>query len=204
MEVVCREVIRGTRTLLSEYNLGVSSWPRLTKMVQMVINQSPSPKLGNNITPLAEFTKQKPENPLTYLFTQQGEAEAVKTLTMVKALQLMHHEAIVNSIDSMYRKVASTANARREEQTRRYNKSTNLRSINFEVGDYVLVGCPKPQKVNKLTVMWSGTAKAIKFILSLVAQTEDLLSGKLREIHVSRMKFTTVHSSTSMKTSPTT
>ena len=189
VEVVCREVIRGTRALLSEYNLGVSSWPRLTKMVQMVINQSPSPKLGNNITPLTAFTQQKPENPLTYLFTQQGEAEAVKTLTMVKARQLMHHEAIAKSISSMHRKVAATANARREEQTRRHNKSTNVRSINFEVGDYVLVGCPQPQKVNKLTVMWSGPAKVTKFISPLVAQTEDLLSGKLREIHVSRMKF---------------
>ena len=37
--------------------------------------------------------------------------------------------------------------------------------------------------------MWSGPAKVTKFISPLVAQTEDLLSGKLREIHVSRMKF---------------
>ena len=158
-------------------------------MVQMVINQPPSPKLRNNITPLTAFTQQKPENPLTYLFTQQEEAEAVKTLTMVKARQLMHHEAIAKSISSMHRKVAATANARREEQTRRHNKSTNVRSINFDVGDYVLVGCPQPQKVNKLTVTWSGPAKVIKFIPPLVAQTEDLLSGTLREIHVSRMKF---------------
>ena len=99
----------------------------------MVINQSPSPKLGNNITPLTSFTQQKPEKPLTYLFTQQGEAEAVKTLTMVNARQIMHHEAIAKSIGSMHRKVAANENARRKEQTRRHNKSTNVRSINFEL-----------------------------------------------------------------------
>ena len=65
------------------------------------------------------------------MFTQQGEAKAVKTLPMVKARQLMLYEAIAQPIDSMHRKVTASANARKEEQTRRNNKSTNVQSMNF-------------------------------------------------------------------------
>lgn len=49
----------------------------------------------------------------------------------------------------MHRKITATASARKEEQTERHSKCTNVQSINFEDGDYVLVRCPQPQKVCK-------------------------------------------------------
>ena len=96
------------------------------KTAKMAINQTPSPKMADKTIPLAAFTQQKHEKPLTHMFTQQGEAKAVNTLTMVMARKLMLYEAIAQPIDSMHRKVTASANARRVEQTRRRNNSTHV------------------------------------------------------------------------------
>ena len=66
---------------------------------------------------------------------------------------------------------------------------TNVTAINFDIGDFVLIGCPQPQKVNKLTVTCTGPARVLGFTTPLVAKIQNLVDGKLRDIHVSRLKF---------------
>ena len=108
---------------------------------------------------------------------------------MVKAAQLIEHERIHNAIEKMHRDVAKASSAKRAAQIERHNKATNVRSVNFDVGDFVLIGCPQPQKVNKLSVTWSGPARVMKFITPLVASVQNLVDRKVRDIHVSRLRF---------------
>ena len=43
--------------------------------------------------------------------------------------------------------------------------------------------------MNKLTVTWSGPARVLRFTTPLVAKIQNLVDGKVRDIHVSRLKF---------------
>ena len=91
--------------------------------------------------------------------------------------------------DDMNRRVYTASQAKRAAEIARHNKATNVTAINFDAGDFVLIGCPQPQKVNKLTVTWTGPARGLGFTTPLVAKTQNLVDGKVKDIHVSRLKF---------------
>jgi transposase InsO family protein len=63
VERACREVLRATRALLSEFQLRPNQWPDVARIVQSIINNSPSPQRGN-IAPITAFTGRKPDSPL--------------------------------------------------------------------------------------------------------------------------------------------
>ena len=189
VEVVCREVLRVARALLSEYQLGGAEWPRSLHTIQRVLNHSPSPKLGSVTAPITAFTMQQPDNTLNFLVDEVSEATTIKTLTMVKARQLMQLHTLQDAMDSMHKSVVLTATKARADAVARHNAQTNVQSTNFTVGDYVLVGCPQPHKQNKLAVTWTGPARVLKLITPLVAQVQDLTTGRTKEIHASRLKF---------------
>lgn len=192
VEVVCREVLRAFKALLSEFALGFASWPRIAKPVQMILIQSPSPKLGKDIAPITAFTQQLPEHPLTYLLKVEGKQTTVSTLSMAKACQLMEHEKVQSAMQQMHRTITNNSKKRRQKAVDLHNSRTNVQKINFCEGDYVLIGCPQPnKKSHKLTVTWSGPARVVGFASPSVARVEDLLNNKVREIHVSRLKFYT-------------
>lgn len=46
VERLCKEILRITKALLSEWKLPVTQWPSLTESIQKIINHSPSKKLG--------------------------------------------------------------------------------------------------------------------------------------------------------------
>lgn len=89
----------------------------------------------------------------------------------------------------MHKSVTLTANLARADTIARHNAKTNVQQINFTPGDFVLVGCPQPQKQSKLAVTWTGPARVTQLTSPLVAQVQDLTTGKVKEIHASRLKF---------------
>ena len=93
-----------------------------------------------------------------------------KTLSLVKAAQLIEFEKIHDTIQEMHRLVSAASQAKRAAKIGRHNKAPNVTAINFDVGDFVLTGCPQPQKVNKLTVTWAGPARVLGFTTPLVAK----------------------------------
>ena len=189
VEVVCRETIRACRALLSESKLGPKVWPKFTNTIQSVLNNSITDKLGKNIAPITAFTMLPPMNPLAELFPATLQSTEVKTLTLARAAQLIEFEKIHDAINNMHRRVSTASQAKRAAEIARHNKATNITAINFDAGDFVLIGCPQPQKVNKLTVTWTGPARVLGFTTPLVAKTQNLVDGKVKDIHVSRLKF---------------
>ena len=159
VEVVCRETIRACRALLSESKLGPKVWPKFTNTIQSVLNNSITDKLGKNIAPITAFTILPPMNPLAELFPAALQSTEVKTLTLAKAAQLIDFEKIHDAINNMHRRVSTASQAKRAAEIARHNKETHITAINFDAGDFVLIGSPQPQKVNKLTVTWTGPAR---------------------------------------------
>ena len=93
---------------------------------------------------------QQPDNTLNFLVDEVSEATTIKTLTMVKARQLMQLHTLQDAMDSMHKSVVLTATKARADAVARHNAQTNVQSTNFTVGDYVLVGCPNPTSKTNL------------------------------------------------------
>ena len=75
----------------------------------------------------------------------------LKTLSLAKAAQLIEFEKMRDAIHEMHRSVSAASQENRAAEIERHNKATNSTAINFDVGDFVLIRCPQPQKLNKLT-----------------------------------------------------
>ena len=97
-------------------------------------------------------------NPLTELFPADMASTEFKTLSLAKAAQLIEFEKIHDAIHEMHRRVSAASQEKRAAEIERHNKATHVTAVNFDIGDFVLIGCSQPQKVNKLTVTWNRTA----------------------------------------------
>jgi hypothetical protein len=106
VERACRDVLRATRALLSEFRLKSDRWPDVSRIVQPVLNYSPSPKRGN-IAPLTAFTGWEPDSPLLSLVcTVAGD---VLCIDAVQARQLIHIDSLRYSVHEIHRKARYSA-----------------------------------------------------------------------------------------------
>ena len=72
VERVCREVIRTTRALWSEWRLSPKDWPSVIEIIQSILNDAPLKRLGKSLlgngqqyrSPLEVFTGQPATRPL--------------------------------------------------------------------------------------------------------------------------------------------
>jgi len=63
VEVVCRELIRALRALMSEYQVPFNQWPTLVPIAQSILNNTPVDRLGG-VCPLTAFTQLPADTPL--------------------------------------------------------------------------------------------------------------------------------------------
>lgn len=84
MEVVCREVIRTCRALIAEINIGPSAWPQFVKMIQMVLKNSRTAKLGRKLAVVTSFTLPPPKSPFAAIFPDTTPGKVIKTISMVR------------------------------------------------------------------------------------------------------------------------
>ena len=74
----------------------------------------------------------------------------------------------------------------RKKQIEHHNKSTNIVSHRFSVGDFVLVRITHGRE-HKLSFRWKGPRRITRAIGDTVYEVENLLSGQLETVHASRM-----------------
>jgi Integrase zinc binding domain len=136
VEVVNMEIMRVFRALLGEFRMQQVDWPDLVKLVQFVLNKSPSPRL-NGLAPITSFTGLSSTSPLTSVVEF---AEAKQTsMTEIRASQIPCADALIASYDTMnkitFAKAARYCALRRKS----HDKLPNLNGPNISVGDFVLV-----------------------------------------------------------------
>ena len=160
VERVCREVKRACMTLLSEWRLSPREWPSVTECVQSILNQAPLKRLGN-ITgevqsvlrcPLEVFTGMRPCRPLMHAlhFKDHGN---IGSHYEVRARQLIKIEELQGALGLMHKDVSERVSKRRKNSIKAHNKKTNIQSINFSIGDFVLVRVAG-KKGHKLEFHW--------------------------------------------------
>ena len=88
VEVVCRELLRATRALLSEFQFPHRSWPDVMPVVQSVLNSSPLQCLGRRCA-LNVFTGLPQDTPLRSVTTRMGGSVRVRSIDEVNSKRLV-------------------------------------------------------------------------------------------------------------------
>jgi RNase H-like domain found in reverse transcriptase/Reverse transcriptase (RNA-dependent DNA polymerase)/Integrase core domain/Integrase zinc binding domain len=185
IERACREVLRAVRALLSEFRLSVSQWPTVVRIVQSVLNNSPSQHRGN-IAPLTAFTGRSPDSPLQNLVSPV--ADQALPLNSIRAQQLMNIAELRASIDDIHRQAAQSATSSRASSRAHRGKTTAL-AANFDVGDFVLVAKREFRGGEKLSLRWRGPYRVVATLSQFVFEVEDLLTKIVTPVHSTRLRF---------------
>ncbi|GMF60896.1 unnamed protein product [Phytophthora fragariaefolia] len=185
VKVVMREVLRCCRSLLSEWRLAVTEWPRVIKIVQLVLNHSPSASL-DGVAPVTAMTEIPAMNPVDPIFTRIGVEPA--TLDEVYAVRGANFEKVRKSLEDLHKRL-STAKQTARSNDRTKSTKRGAKMAQFAIADYVLYANVWNHRRSKLRVKWCGPARVVDTSSNWVFTIENLLTGESREEHASRLKF---------------
>jgi hypothetical protein len=154
VEVVNREIMCVFRALLGEFRMQLVDWPDLVKLVQFVLNNSPSPRL-NGLAPITAFTGLSSTSPLTSVVEV---AEAKQTsMTEIRASEIL--PALIASLDAMHKSTSATATLYRALRRKSHDKRPNVNCPNISVDDFVLVAKGSSKSGGKLRARWLGSCR---------------------------------------------
>ena len=184
VESLCQEVLRVLTAIRSERRLAPHDWPQLIGTVQTAINEAPVVRLGKREdgtyrTPLEVMTGIRPrrnyfkhEN-IEFL---QGDKAECSIATLLTALEKVHKE------------VSESVQKERDAQRRIHNSRTGVSEANFSKGDFVMVR-QAGKTGHKLEYRWVGPRVIEKVVSAHVFAVKNLASGKVSEIHATRLRF---------------
>lgn len=188
VEVVCRELLRASRALLSEFQLPQHYWPSVMPLVQLALNSSNLDRLGNRC-PLEVFTSLKPTTPLASITRKNGVESEVHSIELVRAKQRINAERVQQAFDKIHKDVADRSSKRRAKSIAAHNRKTNVRPINFDTGDFVLRGVLERNRGKKPSLKWKGPFRVTECKSEFIFQIENLLTGDKEDAHGRRLKF---------------
>jgi hypothetical protein len=167
-----RECLRAFRALMSENRMNQDKWPDLVAAIQMILNQSSSPRLGG-ASPLEVMTGIPSTHPLdTVAFLDAAEIQ-VGVLSTDAAQEYLAQ--VRTSLDSIHSKVAVAGANRRAANRKAAEKRGVAPHAGFDIGDFVLVARTNP---DKLTVRWLGPSRISRVIDNWTFEVEDLVRGE--------------------------
>jgi hypothetical protein len=161
-------------------------WPEAAAVIMLVLNQLPSPSLGN-IAPVTAMSG-RPAMKMADRLALPGSIKAA-TLEEVAASQMKAFEAARTALDAMHKEM-SAVNAKKRDAARRARaKKLGVQMAQFEVGDYVLYQDVWQYKAAKLKTTWCGPAAVVAVLSNWVYEIRNLLTTDVRTVHASRLKF---------------
>lgn len=186
VERLCKEVLRATRALVSEWRLAPGKWTSVIECIQTVLNQSPVERLGRHsskddiwLLPLEVFTGMKPirfkVRPTPLLDAESIahlEDEYAKGLPDVNRLHValaeIHEEVSANNSWNMHK------------------LQTKVFSWSFHVGEYVMIRSTTRRK-HKLCSVWTRPHRIVNTKSESVFMVEDLKQQRREVIHCQPM-----------------
>ena len=188
VEVVCREVLRACRALLSEMQLPLKSWPDVVPMVQSALNNSMLPRLGNRC-PQTVFMGLPHSSPISTVLRRDNGVLQIRSLDEIRVRQRMKIPAIQHSLDQMHKEVAALNNKKRKDAVDAYNQKVGVRPVNFTEGDFVLRGIMERERAKKPALRWKGPYRVVRCLSEYIFVVEHLLTGRKEQVHGRRLKF---------------
>jgi hypothetical protein len=136
--------------VLSELKMYADEWPEVVNMVQSVLNKSLLTWL-NGWTRTQVFTGHAETTSLALIMKDNVPGNA--PLDSIKAQKIMRVEKLSKAMTEIHAQVAEKATRDRKASIQKHNDKTQVRSPNFQVGDYLLVAEHRKSGMSKLQVM---------------------------------------------------
>jgi hypothetical protein len=178
VERVNREVRELLTALLSENKLSNDAWVSLVPVVNHIINNTPSRRLGGH-APITVFTSHKPTSPLDVIFRPLAE-EFNKVNVSTDAIK-EHVQRTMDAMHDVHANVTAT-------QPQAARSRPGERPIDFDVGDYVLISTAHGRKRGKLYTLWTGPARVIECINPRRYKVLDLATNRDHDVHADHLK----------------
>jgi uncharacterized protein YueI len=186
IESSCKQVIRAFRAVLSELKMYADEWPEVVNMVQSVLNNSLSTRL-NKWTPMQVFTGHAETTPLALMLKYNVPVNT--PLDFIKTQWLIEVEKLSKAMTKIHAQVAEKATRDRKAAIQKHNDKTDVRSPNFQVGDYVLVAEHCKSGTPKLQVKWKGPRRVASVESDYVFVVKNLLTKEHKAAHATRLRF---------------
>ena len=188
VEVVCRELVRATRAILSELQLPYSSWTQVLPIVQSILNNSIVSRLGNRC-PLTAFTSLPQDTPLTAIKTQKKGKISIQSIENIESIRRDYISTLHAALEKIHKDIALASSKKRKAAIESHNRKTNVVPINFTVGDYVLRGLVRARSNRKPCIKWYGPYRVVECRSNYTFIIEDLLTSEREESHGRRLRF---------------
>ncbi|KAH9099082.1 hypothetical protein LEN26_016366 [Aphanomyces euteiches] len=169
VEVVNRLLLRTMRAIMNECKLQIDQWNLILPLVQSALNHQPSPRL-EGIAPVTAFTGLSATPPLSGL------------------IRIKDMKELRESLDIIHQRIAVREEKLRSQAKVRWNKKRQVEKINFDVGDYVLIG-NVVQHPNKLSLNWRGPAKVVRVVTDHAMEVQLCPPCTTSVHHSCRLKF---------------
>ncbi|KAF0721721.1 hypothetical protein Ae201684_018961 [Aphanomyces euteiches] len=161
VEVVMRQILRLFRSCLSEWKMSTLQWPEIVLVIMLILNQLPSPSLGNvsSVTAMSG----RPAMSLSDTISIPGSLKSI-SLEEVAERQEKSIEAVQIAMDQMHKEMA-LINAKKRDRARQLReKKHGVQMANF-VGDFVLYQDVWAHRREKLRTKWCGPAEINKVVV---------------------------------------
>ncbi len=200
-----RHVRSARSALMPELRLGPHDWPLVIGTVMTVLNVASLKRLGKRKDgtcrpPLEVMTGLIPNRQSNLHVLVEPKTQA-KSLTVVRAEQLVCINDLQCTFDDMHKEVHRRVSENLQKKIAYHNKQTNLVVPNFCVGDFVLVRRAQDTKGHKFQFRWLGPLRITRVIGDTVYDVSGLLDEKLEVVHAARLQLYRSHlDGTSMST----
>ena len=154
--------------------------------VQFVLNHSVRPYLGNR-APVTVLTGRPADNSLSALVRLV--VEHAHSLKLMKAQRLMEIDSIMKAVEAMRKGASEKLTRKREEAVKSHNRMTGVQTVNFDIGDSVLVAKRTFKGVEELRVNWIGPRRVIRVASHSTFEIQNQLTNAKHVVHVSRLKL---------------
>lgn len=124
-------------------------------MIVSAFNNRVRFRLGSK-APITIFTGLPRQSALGFMKATINEELVLKSMEDVAGQQLKQVQSLVRCMDEIHKTAKKKADDERERKVNVWNNRTGTRSVNFDVGDYVLRGLLKKESTKKLSVNWTG------------------------------------------------
>jgi hypothetical protein len=102
VERVCRELLRATRALLSEFKLPPEAWTSVLPMVQSGLNNAASVRMQGRC-PMEVFPGLPPDSPLVSTKAEREGKVEILSVSEIRAAQLLKVQEVLRAVEGMHK-----------------------------------------------------------------------------------------------------